>query len=293
MPHETSNARLTTSALSARADRTQNAAPCADDPTVALTKPFELTGDEPSVLATVRIELTVDRYQPEHPEPFSGRARSYRGRRRLFSILARVHTNAHLLWTAGRGLALLLVNWVMAAPLRIYVGALLSALSGAIGGNAILRQVERHSSPPFASANQQVSPASENAASAAKTAMTEPSLPSAALVSGKVEASTPALNAASPAALAVKHAPSTNSSSASPPIPAEAQASAPNTASPAASAVANVSRPKSSSALPPKRPGALGSSERRSVARTHDQIGDLLRGKLSGSGLVQAAARTL
>jgi hypothetical protein len=210
----------------------------------------------------------------------------------LFSILARVHSNAHLLWTAGRGLALLLVNWISAAPLRIYVGAVLSALSVAIGGNAILRQVERHSLPLFAPANHQVSPASENATLVAKTAMMDPSLPSAALVSGKMEASAPALNAASPAALAVQHAPSTNSSSASPPIPAEAQASALNTASPDISAVANVSRPKSSSASPPKRPGSLRSSERRSVARTHDQIGDLLRGKLSGSGLVQAAART-
>jgi hypothetical protein len=228
---------------------------------------------------------------PKHPEPFSGQARSYRGRRRLFSTLARVQSNAHLLWTAGRGLALLLVNWIMAARLRIYVGAILSALSVAIGGNAILRQVERHSSL-FAPANHQVLPASENAASAAKTAMTDPSLPSAALVSGKVEASAPALNAASPAALAIQHTPNTNSSSGSPPIPTEARASPPNTASPATSAVANVSHPKSSSASPPKRPGALGSSERRSVARTHDQIGDLLRGKLSGSGLVQAAART-
>ena len=244
------------------------------------------------LFATVRIELTVDRYQPENPEPFSGRARSYRGRRRLFSILARVHSNAHLLWTAGRGLALLLVNWISAASPRIYVGAVLSALSVAIGGNAILRQVERHSSPLFAPANHQVSPASENAALAAKTATTDPSLPSAALVSGKVEASAPALSAASPAALAVPHAPSTNSSSASPPIPAETQASALNTASPATSAVANVLRPKSSSASPPKRLGALPSSERRSVARTHDQIGDLLRGKLSGADLVQAAART-
>src|SRR5208282_5973606 len=223
-------------------------------------------------------------YQPEHPEPFSGRARSYRGRRRLFSILGRVHSNAHLLWTAGRGLAHLLVNWAMAAPRRIYVGAVLSALCLAIGGNAIVRQVERHSSPLLAPANQQVSPVSENAASAAKTAMTDLSLTSAALVSGKVEASAPALNAASPAALAVQHVPSTNSLSASPPIPAEAEASAPNTASPATSAVANVSRPKSSSASPPKRPGALASSGRRSGARTHDQIGDLLRGKLSGSG---------
>jgi hypothetical protein len=207
----------------------------------------------------------------------------------LFSILARVHSNAHLLWTAGRGLALLLVNWVTAAPRRVYVGAVLSALCLVIGGNAIVRQVERHSSPLLSPANQRVSPVSVNAASAAKTAMTDLSLASATLVSGKVEASAPALNAASPAALAV---PSTNSMSASPPIPAEAQASAPNTAAPATSAEANVSRPKSSSASPPKRPSALSSSERRSVARTHDQIGDLLRGKLSGSGLVQAAART-
>ena len=168
----------------------------------------------------------------------------------------------------------------------------MSALSVAIGGNAILRQVERHSSLLFATANHQASPASENSALVAKTAMTDPSLPFAALVSGKVEASAPALNAASPAALAVQHAPSTNSSSASPPIPAEAEAPALNTASPATSAVANVSRPKSSSASPPKRPGALRRSERRSVARTHDQIGDLLRGKLLGADLVQAAART-
>ena len=67
--------------------------------------------------------------------------------------------NAHLLWAAGRELALSLVNWIWAAPLRIYVGAVLSALSVAIGGHAILRQVERHSSPLFAPANHQVSPA--------------------------------------------------------------------------------------------------------------------------------------
>jgi hypothetical protein len=85
---------------------------------------------------------------------------SYRGRQKLLSMLARVHGNAYPLWTAGRGSALLLANWILAAPPRIYVCAVSVGALHRYRRECDSEEVERHSSPLFAPANHQVSPAS-------------------------------------------------------------------------------------------------------------------------------------
>ena len=83
----------------------------------------------------------------------------YHGRWRLLSTVARVQNNVRLLLPAGRGLALLVVNWATATPRRNCVGAALSALLIGLGANAILKRVERHPPPSSAEANQQAAAA--------------------------------------------------------------------------------------------------------------------------------------
>jgi Putative peptidoglycan binding domain len=66
--------------------------------------------------------------------------------------LTRTRNFGFLLAPAGRGAARLLLERVTAAPRRVYVGAALAALLAGIGGGVILRQIERHATPPLVEA---------------------------------------------------------------------------------------------------------------------------------------------
>ncbi len=184
----------------------------------------------------------------------------------MFSTLAQVHSNARLLLPAARGSAVLLSHWVLAVPRRIFVGAALSALLVGISGKAILTLAERHPSPLFA-----------NAVPAAKTAVADRSPPSAALASGKAEAPAPALTAVPATANASRPI-----SAAALPPRAAVSARGLKAAAPAAPAVRHASRPTPAQAAPADR------RELQSAASASDPIGDLLRGKHSGSGLPAA-----
>jgi hypothetical protein len=195
----------------------------------------------------------------------------YDGRSRLLSTVARVQNNVRLLWPAGRGLALLAVNWATATPRRICVGAALSALLIGLGANAILKRVERYPPPPSAEANQQAAPA----AAKVPTAAARPA--SAALVIGKEEAPIPALTAAPAAANASRP----NSTEAAP-AGLAVQAPAAKAAVPDALAEKHAARSKFARTPSPIQTRAGDSGELQSAARARDPIGDLLRGKHSG-----------
>jgi hypothetical protein len=186
----------------------------------------------------------------------------------LLSAVARVQNNVRLLLPAGRGLALLVVKWATATPRRICVGAALSALLIGLGANAILKRVERHPPPSSAEANQKAAPA------AAK--VPDPWPGSAALSTGKEEAPSPALTAAPAAA----NASSPNSTEAAPAGPAPAAKAVPD-----ALAEKHASRSKFARTPFPIQTRVGDSGELQSTARARDPIGDLLRGKHSGSGL--------
>ena len=64
----------------------------------------------------------------------------------------RLRDFAALLGPAGRGLARLTVDRMLAAPKQVYLGAGLAALVAAIGGNALLMQAGRHPAPLFSRA---------------------------------------------------------------------------------------------------------------------------------------------
>jgi hypothetical protein len=193
----------------------------------------------------------------------------------LLSTVARVQNNVRLLLPAGRGLALFAVNWATATPRRICVGAALSALLIGLGANAILKRVERHSPPPSAEASQQAAPAAAKVPTAAETG-TDPWPASAALATGKEEAPGPALTAA-PAA---ENASRPNSTEAAPAVPAPAAKAVPDALAEKHAAHSKFARTPS-----PIRSRVEDSGELQSTARARDPIGDLLRGKHSGSGL--------
>jgi hypothetical protein len=203
----------------------------------------------------------------------------YRRRWRLLSTVARVQNNVRLLLPAGCGLALLAVNWATATPKRIYVGAALSALLIGLGANAMLKRVERHPPPPFAEANQQAPPAAAKVPTAAET-VADPWRASAAPATGKEEAPSPALTAA-PAAANASRPNSTEAAPAGPAVPAPAA----KAAVPDALAEKHASRSNFARAPSPIQTRAGDSGELQSAARARDPIGDLLRGKHSGSGL--------
>ena len=201
-----------------------------------------------------------------------------RRRWRLLSTVARVQNNVRLLLPAGRGLALLAVNWATATPRRICVGAALSALLIGLGANAILKRVERHPPPSAAEANQQAAPAAAKVPTAAET-VADPWPASAALATGKEEAPSPALTAASAAANASRP----NSTEAAPvgtAVPAPAAKALPDALAEKHAAHSKFARTPS-----PIQTRAGDSGELQSTARARDPIGDLLRGKHSGSGL--------
>ena len=196
----------------------------------------------------------------------------------MLTTVARVQNNVRLLLPAGRGLALLAVNWATATPRRICVGAALSALLIGLGANAILNRVELHPPPPSAEANQQAAPAAAKAPTAAET-VTDPWPASVALVTGKEEAPSPALTAA-PAAANASHPNSTEAAPAGPAVPAPAAKAVPDALAEKHAAHSKVPRTPS-----PIQTRAGDSGELQSAARARDPIGDLLRGKHSGSGL--------
>ena len=196
----------------------------------------------------------------------------------MLSTVARVQNNVRLLLPAGRGLALLAVNWATATPRRICVGAALSALLIGLGANAILKRDERHPPPPSAEANQQAAPAAAKAPTAAET-VTDPWPASAALVTGKEEAPSPALTAA-PAAANASRPNSTEAAPAGPAVPAPAAKAVPDALAEKHAAHSKFARTPS-----PIQTRAGDSGELQSAARARDPIGDLLRGKHSGSGL--------
>ena len=195
----------------------------------------------------------------------------YHGRWGLLST----QNNVRLLWPAGRGLALLAVNWATATPRQICVGAALSALLIGLGANAILKRVERHPPPSSAEANQQAAPAAAKVPTAAEPVM-DPSPASVTLVTGKEEAPSPALTAAPVAANASRP----NSTEAAPAVPAPAAKAVPDALAEKHAARSKVARTPS-----PIQTRAGDSGELQSAARARDPIGDLLRGKHSGSGL--------
>lgn len=187
----------------------------------------------------------------------------------MFSTLARFHSNTRLLLQAARGAVLLVIDWAMAVPARIFVGAAISALVVGVGGNAIFTQDERHRSALAAPANPEASVAPVNAASAVdfeKAGGPAPALTGAPAASS---ASLPVSAATSPRAPAV-------------PI------SVPKAAAAAVPAVTHGWGSVSPRAAPPMRPGSQGRHEVQSAARASDPIGDLLHGILSGSGLSAA-----
>jgi hypothetical protein len=194
----------------------------------------------------------------------------------LLSTVARVQNNVRLLLPAGRGLALFAVNWATATPRRICVGAALSALLIGLGANAIPMRVERHPPPPSAEANQQAAPAAAKVPSAAET-VTDPWPASAALATGKEVAPSLALTAAPAAANASRL---TEATPAAPAVPAPAAKAVPD-----ALAEKHAARSKFARTPSPKQTRAGDSGELQSAARARDPIGDLLRGKHSGSGL--------
>ena len=202
----------------------------------------------------------------------------YHGRWRLLSTVARVQNNVRLLLPAGRGLALLVVSWAIATPRRICVGAALSALLIGLGANAILKRVERHPPPSSAEANQQAAPAAAKAPAAAET-VADPWPASAALATGKEEAPSPALTAA-PAAANASRPNSTEAAPAGPAVPAPAAKGVPDALAEKHAAHSKFARTPS-----PIQTRAGDSGEQQSAARARDPIGDLLRGKHSGSGL--------
>jgi hypothetical protein len=65
----------------------------------------------------------------------------------LFEALMRIRGTASLLGPAGRRAARLLMESVLAAPRRIYIGASVAALVVGIGANALLLQIGRHPAP--------------------------------------------------------------------------------------------------------------------------------------------------
>ena len=202
----------------------------------------------------------------------------YHGRWRLLSTVARVQNNVRLLLPAGRGLALLVVNWATATPRQICVGAALSALLIGLGANAILKRVERHPPPSSAEANQQAAPAAAKVPTAAET-VADPWPASAALATGKEEAPGPALTAA-PAAENASRPNSTEAAPAGLAVPAPAAKAVPDALAEKHAAHSKFARTPS-----PIQTRAGDSGELQSAARARDPIGDLLRGKHSGSGL--------
>jgi hypothetical protein len=200
----------------------------------------------------------------------------------LYLTVARFQSTARLLLPLGRRLAILAVNWAVATRRRLYVGAALSALLVGVGGNAIVKRVERRPPPPFTEANQQSARAADNAAPVAETATTD-APPSAALPSPKEEAPVPALTAP----LAAANASPPNSVAVAAPRPAVPVAAA-TAVAPGAPAETHASRAKLARAAPPMRPRSADGDKPRYSARAGDPIGGLLRGKHSGSGLPAA-----
>jgi hypothetical protein len=196
----------------------------------------------------------------------------------LYSTVARFQRNACLLFPLGRRLAILVVNSAIATRRRLYVGAALSALLVGVGGNAIVKWVERRPPPPFADANQQSARAAENAAPVAETAVTDPP-PSAALPSPK-EGEAPVRALTAPLAAANASPPNSVAIAASSPAVPVAATTA---VAPGAPAETHTSRVKSARAAPPMRPRIADGDQPRYSARAGDPIGDLLRGKHSGS----------
>jgi hypothetical protein len=92
------------------------------------------------LFATVRLEVTVDRYQPENPEPFSGRA-SVVPRETKIALNACAPATLTCYGPQGAGQR---SCWQIGSWLRRFgsmSARFLSALSIAIGGNAILRRL--------------------------------------------------------------------------------------------------------------------------------------------------------
>lgn len=196
----------------------------------------------------------------------------------MLSTVARVQNNVRLLLPAGRGLALLVVNWATATPRRICVGAALSALLIGLGANAILKRVERHPPPSSAEANQQAAPAAAKVPTAAET-VADPWLTSAALATGKEGPPSPALTAA-PAAANASRPNSTEAAPAGPAVLAPAAKAVPDGLAEKHAAHSKFARTPS-----PIQTRAGDSGDLQSTATARDPIGDLLRGKHSGSGL--------
>ena len=196
----------------------------------------------------------------------------------MLSTVARVQNNVRLLLPAGRGLALLAVNWATATPRQICVGAALSALLIGLGANAILKVDERRPPPPSGEANQQAAPAAAKAPTATET-VTDPWPASAALVTGNEVAPSPALTAA-PAAANASRPNSTEAAPAGPAVPAPAAKAVTDALAEKHAAHSKFTRTPS-----PIQTRAGDSGELQSAARARDPIGDLLRGKHSGSGL--------
>jgi hypothetical protein len=166
--------------------------------------------------------------------------------------LVRIRNSASLLGPAGRGTARLLMERVMAAPRRVFVGAGLAAIVAAIGGNALLLQIGRHPAPLFAAAPDNPLPASADKA---------PPLAAVELVAPHVS-----------------------------PTPVAASDTAPAAPPPAAtsSRATRARAPDTTSSIQP----AAQQEQRLSLgAAAPDQIGALLRGKPvdDGSHLVRAA----
>ena len=88
---------------------------------------------------------------------------------RLFEAFMRVQDAASLLGPAARGAVRLLMESVLGAPRRVYIGAGVAALVVGIGANALLLQIGRHPAPLLAAVAHGPLPASADTAAPAGT----------------------------------------------------------------------------------------------------------------------------